>query len=66
VLLFTLGQLSARANLSTKAQGYLENSLAIHEKPETYLALAELSQSHMNIEKAAEYYAKGLQLALKI
>lgn len=63
-LLLTLGRLCIRANLWGKARSYLEASCQIQAKPETYLALAELSQGHGEIEKACQFYQKGLLLAL--
>ncbi len=65
VLLLTLGRLCARASLWAKARSYLEASAAIAAKPETYLLLAELTQGQGDVEKATDYYAKGLNLALR-
>lgn len=64
VLLLTLGRLCIRANLWGKARSYLEASCQIQAKPDTYLALAELSQGHDDTEKASVFFQKGLLLAL--
>ena len=64
-LLLTLGRLCARSNLWGKARSYIEASTHIKPSPEAYLALAELAQGHGELEKAAQFYQKGLQLALK-
>lgn len=63
-LLLTLGRLCIRSNLWGKARSYIEASTHIRPSPEAYQALAELAQSHGELEKAAQLYQKGLQLAL--
>lgn len=65
-LLLTLGRLCTRCQLWGKARSYLEASLAIQKRPETYQALADLMQGHGDSAKAAEYYQKGLALALQV
>ena len=63
VLLLTLGRLSAKKQLWGKARSYLETSINLKPKPETYYALATLLEGINEKEKASEYYRQGLTLA---
>ena len=65
VLLLALGKLCIKCKLWGKAKNYLESSLGIKPIVETYLQLAVLMQDKMDdVEKAREYYKKGLELAV--
>lgn len=63
VLLLVLGCLCTRNRLWGKARQYLERSLGLQERPETYQALGELQKQIGEDGKAAEYYLQGLKLA---
>ncbi len=59
-LLRALGQLSMRNSLWGKAQQYLEASLGLSPRAETYKTLGDLLKQMGEIEQAAENYRKGL------
>ncbi|MDH5435199.1 MAG: heme biosynthesis protein HemY [Gammaproteobacteria bacterium] len=62
MLFLSLGRLCIRNDLWGKARSYLETSLALQAHPETYHELAVLLQNTDEIEKARDYYRKGLDL----
>jgi HemY protein len=61
-LLLTVGRLSVRASLWGKARAYLEASVAIDPKPETYKELGDLLDHLGEKETAMECYRMGLSL----
>lgn len=62
-LLLALGRLSLRNQLWGKARAYLEASLGIEARPETYKELGELLTRLGETEAATECYRKGLDEA---
>jgi len=60
VLLLTLGRLAARNRLWGKARTYLEASVGISARTETYQELGGLLEQMDEPEMAREYYRKGL------
>lgn len=65
VLLLTLGRLSMKQHLWGKAKRYFNESLAIKETAEVCHELAKLSEHDGNQAKAADFYARGLALAIQ-
>ncbi len=63
VLLLTLGRLCYRNQLWGKARSYLEASLGIETRSDTYRELGQLLEKINQPKEAAEYYRKGLILA---
>jgi len=63
MLLLSLGRLCIRNDLWGKARSYLETSLSLQEHPETYHELGLLLEQTGEIEKARNYYRKGLNMA---
>ncbi len=63
-LLLALGQLSMRNSLWGKAQQYLEASLGLAPRPDTYQALGDLLNQMGELEQAAAQYRKGLRVAM--
>jgi HemY protein len=63
VLLLTLGRLSKRNHLWGKARAYLEASLGIKPRPETYNELGGLLEQLKDKETALQCYRKGMLLA---
>lgn len=63
LLLLTLGRLAVRAELWGKARSYLEASVGMEARPETYRVLAELLERLGEEETARDYYRKGLVAA---
>lgn len=59
-LLLTLGRLSMQNQLWGKARNYLEDSLKLESRPETYAELAQVMENLNEPSKASEYYRKGL------
>ena len=59
-LLRTAGKISIRSKLWGKAKNYLQESLNISEKPETYAILAELLADLGEHQKSNELYQRGL------
>ncbi|HEC73041.1 MAG TPA: heme biosynthesis protein HemY [Methylophaga aminisulfidivorans] len=64
-LLLTLGRLANANQLWTKAEEYLQQSLAIVELGETYQILAEIQLAQNKTEAAAINYKKGLDVVIK-
>jgi len=62
-LLLALGRLCLRSQLWGKARSYLEASLGMEPRAETYCELGNLVQQLGETEKAAEYFHQGLDLA---
>ncbi len=62
VLLLTLGRLSKRNHLWGKARAYLEASLGIRPRPETYQELGGLLEQLKDKETALHCYRKGMLL----
>ncbi len=62
-LLLALARISTRAELWGKARTYYENAIALHESPAAYAELARLLEQLNEVDKAKEYYRKGLELA---
>jgi len=65
VLLLTLGRLCLRHRLWGKAQQYLETSAHLQPQPLAYQLLGNLLTQQEDPLKAADYYRRGLQLALE-
>ena len=63
VLLLTLGRLCYRNQLWGKARSYLEASLGIEARSDTYRELGQLLEKINQPKEAAENYRKGLILA---
>ncbi len=63
LLLLTLGRLAIRAQLWGKARAYLEASVGMEPRPETYRVLGELLERLGEGDAAKGYYHKGLGLA---
>ncbi len=64
VLLLTLGRLSKRNHLWGKARAYLEASLGIRPRAETYQELGGLLEQLKDKETALQCYRKGMTLAV--
>lgn len=64
ILLQTLGHLSMRNRLWSKAQQYLEESVRLAPSPQTYQLLGNLSKQKGEPAQANDYYRRGLQLAM--
>lgn len=64
-LLLALGRICIRNKLWGKARTYLENSLELTPKTETYAELASLLQQIGEHQLAAAYYQQGLLSSLK-
>lgn len=64
VLLLTLARISLRNRLWGKARSYLEASLSIEPRGETYRELGALLDQLDEHDKAAECYRKGISLML--
>lgn len=62
-LLLACGRLSLRNKLWGKARSYLEASLGMEARAETCCELGNLLQQLGEKDKAAEYFASGLELA---
>ncbi len=62
ILLLTLGRLSKRNHLWGKARAYLEASLGIRPRAETYHELGGLLEQLKDKEAALQCYRKGMQL----
>ena len=62
-LLLSLGKLSAQEQFWGKARDYLEASLKLNQKPETYFELARVVETLGNNDLALEHYREGLQFA---
>jgi len=62
-LLLALGRLCLHSQLWGKARSYLEASLGMDARPETYCELGNLVQQLGETEKAAHYFHQGLDLA---
>ena len=62
VLLLTLGRLSKRNHLWGKSRAYLEASLGIRPRPETYQELGGLLEQLKDKETALHCYRKGMLL----
>lgn len=65
-LLLTLGRLSIRDNLWGKGRSYLESSLALDPKPETYKELGDLLGQLGEKAAAMECYKQGLSLVATV
>lgn len=63
-LLLTLGRICLQNRLWGKARTYLEASLGMDPRPETYRELAVLLQQFKEQERAVEYFRKGLELSV--
>ena len=63
VLLLTAGRLCKRNQLWGKAQSYLDASVGIQPRSDTYNELGQLMEQLEENERAAEYFRKGLMLA---
>jgi len=64
-LLLTLGRLCLANQLWGKARSYLETSLSIEPRAETYLELAKLAEQLNEKQSAYDAYRKGLALTLQ-
>lgn len=64
VTLLTCGRLSMRAGLWGKARSYLESSLAVGPRADTWNELSKLLHHTGEHDRAAEATRKGLQLAI--
>ncbi len=64
VLLLTLGRLSKRNHLWGKARAYLEASLGIRPRAETYQELGSLLEQLKDKETALQCYRKGMSMAV--
>ncbi len=65
-LLLTLGRISIRDNLWGKGRSYLESSLALDPKPETYKELGDLLSQLGEKAAAMECYKQGLSLVATV
>ncbi|HKJ21585.1 MAG TPA: heme biosynthesis HemY N-terminal domain-containing protein [Gammaproteobacteria bacterium] len=65
-LLLTLGRISIRDNLWGKGRSYLESSLALDPKPETYKELGDLLGQLGEKAAAMECYKQGLSLVATV
>ena len=65
VLLLTLGRLSMRCQLWGKARTYLENSLKLEPKPETYAEYGKLLEILGDETAAAKNYRSGILLTVE-
>jgi len=63
VLLLTAGRLSKRNQLWGKAQAYLDASVGIQPRSDSYKELGQLMEQLEENESAADYFRKGLLLA---
>jgi HemY protein len=63
VLLLTLGRLCKRNKLWGKAQSYLDASLGIQARSDSYKELGQLMEQLEEPDKAASYFRQGLLLA---
>lgn len=63
-LLLTVGRISIRASLWGKARSYLETSIALDPKPETYKELGDLLDQLGEKGAALECYRQGLSLVV--
>lgn len=65
VLLLTAARLNLQSRIWGTARQYLENSIHMGPRPDTYHELARLLSQLGEHDKAKEAYAAGLELALK-
>lgn len=65
VLLLTLGRLCMRHRLWGKARTYLEGSLSLAARPETWQTLGSLHEQLGEQSAALDYYRRGLQSTLE-
>ncbi len=63
VLLLTLGRLCVRSKLWGKARSYLDASINIQPRSDSFKELGQLLEQLEEPEEAAEYFRKGLLLA---
>lgn len=63
VLLLTLGRLCVRNKLWGKARSYLEASINIQPRSDSYKELGQLLEQLNEADNAAEYFRKGLMLS---
>jgi HemY protein len=63
VLLLTLGRLCKRNKLWGKARAYLDASIGIQARSDSYKELGELMEQLEEPDKAASYFRQGLLLA---
>lgn len=63
VLLLTLGRLCVRNQLWGKARSYLEASIGIQPRSDTYKELGQLMERLEEPQQAAKYYRQGLLLS---
>ena len=63
VLLLCLGRLSLRNRLFGKARDYLQSSLQIEPRSETYRELGQLLEQLNETQAALDCYRKGLALS---
>jgi HemY protein len=63
VLLLTLGRLCKRNKLWGKAQSYLDASIGIQARSDSYKELGQLMEQLEEPDKAASYFRQGLLLA---
>jgi HemY protein len=64
VLLLTLGRICLHHRLWGKARTYLEASLGLEPRAETYRELAVLLQQFKEHDKALEYFRTGLEMSV--
>lgn len=64
MLLLTLGRLAAAAQHHAKAQEYLQRAIALRELPEACEELGELLERAGEVDKARDYYRRGLKAAV--
>jgi HemY protein len=62
VLLLTLGRLAERCNLWGKARVYLEDSIKLEARPETYMEYGKLLEELGELNLATQQYKEGLLL----
>lgn len=63
VLLLTLGRLCKRNKLWGKAQSYIEASIGVQARSDSYKELGQLMEQLEEPDKAASYFRQGLLLA---
>ena len=62
ILFLTLGRISIRNSLWTKAKEYLQKSSDIEENADVFFEFAKLYQSQGDYKQASIYYERGIFL----
>jgi len=65
VLLLTLGRLALRHHLWSKARSYLEKSVDVEPRPETYMLLGKLLEQTGESVIAGECFREGLNITVR-